>query len=85
MKGISKMDIIVREKAKTHKKYQRWCTKSISKTRDKYDNLIVLVKIRKLITPFEFDVEYCVDMISKKYFFDSLTDAEKFMQIKGGK
>ena len=78
------MVINVREKAKTHKKYQRWCTKMISNTRDKDDNLIVLVKIRKLITPFEFDVEYCVDTFPKKYFFDSLTDAENFMQIKGG-
>tara|TARA_S200002703_G_scaffold41008_1_gene35688 strand:+ start:1116 stop:1355 length:240 start_codon:yes stop_codon:yes gene_type:complete len=79
------MDINVREKAKTHKKYQRWCTKMLSNTRDKDDNLIILVKIRKIITLFESDIEYCVDMISKKYFFDSLTDAENFMQIKGGK
>ena len=80
------MDIIVRGKAKTHKKYQRWCTKMISNTRDKDDNLIVLVKIRKIINPFEFDVEYCVDMISKKYFFDSLTDAKNFIcRLKGGK
>ena len=65
------MVVNVREKPRTHKKYHRWCTKMLSNTRDKDDNLIVLVKIIKLIKSFEFDVEYCVDMISKQYFFDS--------------
>lgn len=72
----------LRERPKTNKKYQRWCHKFISSTKDKNDNLIYIFKIRKIINSFEFDVEYCVDIYSKKYFFNTLTNAEKFMQIK---
>lgn len=79
------MNINVRELPKTNKKYLVWNHKLISITKDKDDNSIYLFKLFKRITPFEFDIEYCVDIYPKKYFFESLIDAEKFMQIKGGK
>ncbi len=60
--------------------------KFISATRDKKNNIsIYLFKLFKKINAFETEISYCVDIESKKYFFDNLIDAEKFMQIKGGK
>lgn len=79
------MDINLRELPKTDKKYVGWNHKCISVIRDKNDHSIILLKIFKRISPFEVDIEYCVDIYPKKYFFDSLIDAEKFMQIEGGK